>query len=1819
MSLNEEPPQVAKKIHSTLKTNPKEGLNQLHDLLDCILNPIEDDSMKNTVQWLKALICDGVTWDQFCKIVMEKDDSPCCGIVWTSNFVAYRCRTCATSPCMSLCAACFERGNHEGHDYNMFRSEAGGACDCGDPHVMSPSGFCPRHGPDRIKPQQVPENFISTAKVVLERMVIYLFYTIRKFSQQGSSITVWEEDVSDEFKQFLAFFHVLIQLGSPIISIISEVMLSEEIYFNFKKCQGYLFFEKPDVLQFHKTTVKYFKDAVQGMSSPAVPVGIDNEVEFGKNRMYTRFIDELAFWIVDFEFLEPLILFVLNLLPNARMKKEFSVAFINHYSRIARNCQNPRNKDANKLAERIVHVSVQLFSNEEIAFQLAQNNHLVEVFIISLHNVICMNIVPSKTSKFDNHYVVAIPSDRNKQNAYWPIASDFTNLMGHRSVCKHFISDRNLLKPWCNMLLKLSGMDLNERQLSRHVEFDNSIALSYYYLVREVCAAPLNCILEVLTDKSTLHLSIQLVDVFLETFDSFLNSIGYDDNRGIASDQISFHFPLHRYISLIISNAMKRQEATLEDFKITWMLAKRLMQHPFQLLVTSVEISANMWVRNGLQIQTQNYAYKQHMFSNFYVDADLFLLQVCASIIPGNFVVMDVFKRARVITSLTSNEPYSQITSNLTPEMPDEDRQPIMLEGALRLICNILSNSQNFDISDEDLLTREVVNLLASRPRTFSNLHDNIAALNDSGHSVQSQQGLCTALLKKTLQKVALKREAKDAMEQTSYVLKPESWNHYDPIFNEHRTLYKRDLQEAFKGYHANLINTRVINKDVPMTHLWPPYKELKKRSDKYNGVLNILCCDSLHSAIYFILLKFYNGNPLVTETTLSFAIHLLKSALQISETPYNFTTVQTCSLDLDFFACFKTKSIWSKLTENFKKKDENATDLSLKDCENLLTLIIMIYNKQTKNYFDLPPDVFSTVDIEPPTLSNTIKNLLYYIAASSPYCMNAMRCIINKLKPDGMEISSQSGSTTDTMLKKLRARLAREAMMKKIRKDANSFTKKAFRSESREAKSTEEPSTSDFNKDQSMETESDDDNPKCVICHLGRITSTKTEESLHSVQQSATPSTSTFIINHDVRTTTTIFPQTPTNEQEASIDTESASQVEEMDIDDDLDDITAAYDGADDDTANFWSRQRRYTGSVQQTHKTENYSFGLVCYVQESQVTGTKRHSSGRINYDSKENVCTTSDIIQEDLKQLTKTSYKTKLEVIASETCCHGVHISTCGHYVHHKCMEDYLRSVGNGNTSYENVIQNGFQCPMCRSQSNFILPVDFDDKINMRESYPELLVMKIYKALYEDAPDFPDKLEYYFHGILRYNINVRLMQCQEEFSQSNIISLIKGLSTDTSHTTFDKMLVKRSVPIRDLYKMFVKVAISERETDVYLHSISKELPQPTNISLLSRLSTKETNMLSNDMPILFCDPMSLFLSILPREEPESVDYFHQTFFLVYRMAYIKSLVFVLRHFSEEERNAWKQKVCTEESASSNKSHFLLNQIVASLLNHTTAEFFANDELSSRPTDICLSRPGAVFSPQSVITHIEKMMESFLKQAALLKYEMFGITCEDLSCKYLDSTAKVYAKFLGVFPENSINVELHSLFELKEIDSLINKWLYEINNKPPSIELTRQLILRGISYQPENLPTLINLPKNYKDFFSFYRNQKCRYCNKEPSSPVVCLVCGFVCCYKNKDCKVTLNQATLHSTCRHALECGRRTSVFMLVNSAHVIVVRPTRYLLWGTVYLDGNGEEDLGWRRGKPLYLQEKRLELLEKQWRRNLFEFVYRQWQHHLQSL
>lgn len=121
-----------------------EAAGELQAILERVLGPLtgsdDAEAVSEALGWCRCLLAGGEPWDSFMQAVRAYDPATLCGLVWTANFVAYRCRTCGISPCMSLCAECFHQGEHAGHDYNMFRSQAGGACDCGDGNVMREAG-----------------------------------------------------------------------------------------------------------------------------------------------------------------------------------------------------------------------------------------------------------------------------------------------------------------------------------------------------------------------------------------------------------------------------------------------------------------------------------------------------------------------------------------------------------------------------------------------------------------------------------------------------------------------------------------------------------------------------------------------------------------------------------------------------------------------------------------------------------------------------------------------------------------------------------------------------------------------------------------------------------------------------------------------------------------------------------------------------------------------------------------------------------------------------------------------------------------------------------------------------------------------------------------------------------------------------------------------------------------------------------------------------------------------------------------------------------------------------------------------------------------------------------------------------------------------------------------------------------------------------------------------------------------------------------------------------------------------------------------------
>jgi len=45
-----------------------------------------------------------------------------------------------------------------------------------------------------------------------------------------------------------------------------------------------------------------------------------------------------------------------------------------------------------------------------------------------------------------------------KNNTYWPLVSDFINILSHQSVAKKFLEDHGLLVTWMNFVSFFQGM-----------------------------------------------------------------------------------------------------------------------------------------------------------------------------------------------------------------------------------------------------------------------------------------------------------------------------------------------------------------------------------------------------------------------------------------------------------------------------------------------------------------------------------------------------------------------------------------------------------------------------------------------------------------------------------------------------------------------------------------------------------------------------------------------------------------------------------------------------------------------------------------------------------------------------------------------------------------------------------------------------------------------------------------------------------------------------------------------------------------------------------------------------------------------------------------------------------------------------------------------------------------------------------------------------------------------------------------------------------------------------------------------------------------
>ncbi|OXB60624.1 hypothetical protein ASZ78_001157, partial [Callipepla squamata] len=394
------------------------------------------------------------------------------------------------------------------------------------------------------------------------------------------------------------------------------------------------------------------------------------------------FLEELLFWTIKYEFPQKMVTFLLNMLPDQDYKVAFTKTFVQHYAFIMKTLKKSHESDT--MSNRIVHISVQLFSNEELARQVTEECQLLDIMVTVLLYMMESCLIKSELQDEENslHVVVNCGEALLKNNTYWPLVSDFINILSHQSVAKKFLEDHGLLVTWMNFVSFFQGMNLNKRELNEHVEFESQTYYAAFAAELEACAQPMWGLLSHCKVRETQEYTRNVVRYCLEALQDWFDAINFVDEP--APNQVTFHLPLHRYFAMFLSKAVKCQELDLDTILPDQEMLMKLMIHPLQIQASLSEIHSNMWVRNGLQIKGQAMTYVQSHFCNSMIDPDIYLLQVCASRLDPDYFISSVFERFKVVDLLTMASQHQNTVL-------DSEHERSMLEGALTFLVLLLS------------------------------------------------------------------------------------------------------------------------------------------------------------------------------------------------------------------------------------------------------------------------------------------------------------------------------------------------------------------------------------------------------------------------------------------------------------------------------------------------------------------------------------------------------------------------------------------------------------------------------------------------------------------------------------------------------------------------------------------------------------------------------------------------------------------------------------------------------------------------------------------------------------------------------------------------------------------------------------------------------------------------------------------------------------------------------------------------------------------------------------------------------------------------
>uniref|UniRef100_A0A8C1HS20 E3 ubiquitin-protein ligase n=1 Tax=Cyprinus carpio carpio TaxID=630221 RepID=A0A8C1HS20_CYPCA len=1776
------------------RTDNSSGLRQLQELLDSVLHP-ERGSEPEALEWCKWLLAGGDGFDEFCRTVRSYDNATLCGLVWTANFVAYRCRTCGISPCMSLCAECFNNGDHTGHDFNMFRSQAGGACDCGDGNVMRESGFCSRH---RLKTGEnvplVPRDLLLMSEMVLPRFIITIIQYLRDgYTEPESAADRDLQKVLQQLDLHISFLEELTKMGGAMRTVLTKILTNQqtfkelsmgqeenvyakrsyEKYLSALKSSGLVSVEEKGAgagatdtpagagaLTVHVFVWQEDQDGLQGvgqrkrvkLSSSTKDPSIMDTLK------HKCFLEELLFWTIKYEFPQKMVTFLLNMLPDQDYKITFTKTFVQHYAFIMKTLMKSHESDT--MSNRIVHISVQLFSNEELARHVTEECQLLDIMVTVLLYMMESCLIKSELQDEENnhHVVVNCGEALLKNNTYWPLVSDFINILSHQSVAKRFLEDQSLLRLWMSFVSFFQGMNLNKRELNEHVEFESQTYYAAFAAELEACAQPMWGLLTHCKVKETHEYTKTVVRYCLETLQMWFDTIGFVDEP--ALNQLTFHLPLHRYYAMFLSKGVKCQGLDLDSLLPDQEMLMKIMVHPLQIQASLSEIHSNMWVRNGLQIKGQAMTYVQSHFCNSMIDPDIYLLQVCASRLDPDYFISSVFERFKVVDLLTMASQHQNAVLDSEQERP-------MLEGALTFLVILSSLRVHLGMSDDEILRAEMVSQLCMNDRTHSSLLDLIPENPNPKSGVVPGSCSFEEMLSAVADFKAPVFEPGGSMQQGMYTPKG------DAPYSERHTAF-------LSGVHTG--------------NPWPPYKERTALHPCYKGLVRLLHCKTLHIVIFTLLYKIWMDHQNMSEHVLCMVLYLIELGLdnqvqddKVEEVSFehchdswfpgtsllsnlhhviNFVRVrvpetapeverkrerererETPASTSSESSTFGQAQVFSLVAERRRKFQEiiNRSNHEASQAvrpkssssrllppgsppqlvteileigESMLSLLVKLHQKLSGKQNSLSLSWLAEVDPAHHAHGDgltAIERILAKAAARSRHSKRCLQEICGKVCPP-IPPKKNSPGDKKSMDKEERRQRARERQQKLLAEFAS--RQKSFMETAMDVESPETDAVMEMGSAEPLDSEVLYD---CVICG-------------------------------------------------------------------------------------------------QSGPSTEDRPTGLVVLLQASSVLGHRCRS------DTPKRLPTTDEehIYPEDTCGAAHDVRLSLMQRYFKDSSClqsvsigwdGGVYVQTCGHTLHIDCHKSYMESLRNDQVLQGFSVDKGeFTCPLCRQFANSVLPCrpgrgmetgawhapsnksmstlvreveDLQEQLGIFPAESNLSkemesVIKDIKNTtqkkymdYGKNPGSPDNDFLFMYSVARTNLELELVH-----RGGNLCS--GGASAAAKRSCLNQLFHVLAMHMR-LYSIDSAYNPWTRLTQMLYCCII--------VCFLCRYCDDERP----EVPMLFRDvPSLLIIFILTMPQPLRKEHFTCVVKVLYSLQYTQALAALSVRFSPEERLAWSNTGAAKKNTPNSDKSW------ESLLGHVISELTkAKDVYDTSSEETLVVSHRNVWSPQSIEFSLQQFCLPFLRLSCLLQHHLYG---DSLPGCLVEEEFSLLAGCLGLAGSAQSSAACLE-WNISALD-LISQWCSEVIS----------LLVQDPQWAA---PRLLHLPDNYNTIFQYYHRKSCTSCGKTPKDPALCLVCGAFVCLKGHCCK----QQGVCECVLHSQHCGAATGIFLLINASVIIIIRGHRFCLWGSVYLDAHGEEDRDLRRGKPLYLCEERYRVLEQQWVSHTFDHINKRWGPHYNGL